>query len=128
MGRFSSSCIILGKTQQIFRLREHLVSKFDNCLSLGARFCHHQIQSLLLLLVAYVGYYFNFHFPGWMCFCIWYLFDQISAWVFLIQVFLYAGFYCIKTLKSFNLHITTKNGPKNASVPEEKKANTNLAR
>ena len=27
--------------------------------------------------------------------CIWYLFDQISARVFLINLFFYASFYCI---------------------------------
>ena len=30
-----------------------------------------------------------------MFLCIWYLFDQISAWVFVIQVFLYSGFNCL---------------------------------
>ena len=30
-----------------------------------------------------------------MFLCILYFFDQISAWVFLIYLFFYAGFYCI---------------------------------
>ena len=37
-------------------------------------------------------------------FCIWYFFDQISAWVFLIHLFFYAGFdfkTCLRARKAF---------------------------
>ena len=64
----------------------------------------------LKLLPQYIGYcsnitgrqFFNnnFHFLGWIYvfLCIWYLFKQISARVFLILLFFYADFYCSSIL------------------------------